>query len=190
MLKNIDSNFSQPFKDAIATPFSVSTGKIGLQYRRRFWEEDEKIYGGITNTNMDLGTIWYPSHGYLGKTGVVVGYYNFGGTADLYASLTPAERGARALALGSKVHGAPYYDELDNSFSVSWAKVRYSEGGWVSWPTVNGERVPAYDLLNEPEGRVYLSGDALSYYIAWQAGAFESARKVVMDIEERITTHA
>jgi monoamine oxidase len=197
VLKNIPNNFAPEFTDALSVPFSISTGKIGLQYGRRFWEEDEKIYGGITATNVGaadgfgLNTIWYPSSGYLGQKGVVVGYYNFVTTADNYAALSPQEREARALTEGAKIHGAPYLDEFENSFSVNWAKTQYSEGGWVSWPTNdNGERVPEYNLLNQPDGNVYLAGDGLSYYIAWQAGAFESARKAAMAIHERVTTAA
>ena len=44
------------------------------------------IYGGITDTNMDLPTIWYPSYGYLGDAGVLIGYYNFFANADRYGS--------------------------------------------------------------------------------------------------------
>jgi monoamine oxidase len=196
VLKNIPSNFSPEFQAALEVPIPVSTGKIGLQYSRRFWEEDEKILGGITATNvgdrdgLGLNTIWYPSYGYLGKKGVVVGYYNFGGTADNYADLSPSNREYRALMEGAKIHGPSYIDELENAFSVSWRNVRYSEGGWVGWPSSSGQRVPAYSLLNQPDGNVYLAGDGLSYYIAWQAGAFESARKVSMDIHKRVMAAA
>lgn len=193
ILKNIPNNFAPEFADALSVPFPISTGKIGLQYRRRFWEEDDKIFGGITPTNvgdaegLGLNTIWYPSSGYLGQKGVLVGYYNFVTTADNYAALPPEERETRALIEGAKIHGAPYLDEFENSFSVSWAKTQYSEGGWVAWPTDDeGNRVLEYDLLNHPDGNVYLAGDGLSYYIAWQAGAFESARKVAMAIHERV----
>jgi len=185
ILKNIPSNFSPEVVTALGVPNPVSTGKIGLQYRRRFWEEDEKIMGGITNTNLNVSTIWYPSYGYLGRKGVVVGYYNFGGNANFYSNLDPRSREQEALMQGAKIHGPSYINELENSFSVSWLKTQFSEGGWVGWPTSGGERVPAYDLLNQPEGNVHFAGDHLSYYIAWQAGAFDSARKVVMDIEER-----
>ena len=41
-------------------------------------------------------------------------------------------------------------------------------------------RAASTDGCCEPDGNVYFAGDHLSYYIAWQAGAFESARKVVM----------
>jgi monoamine oxidase len=34
-----------------AVPYSSSV-KIGLQFKRRFWEEDEAIYGGISYTDL------------------------------------------------------------------------------------------------------------------------------------------
>ena len=43
-----------------------------------------------------------------------------------------------------------------------------------------------YTRLLEPAGNVYFAGDYLSYYIAWQAGAVESARKVVMQLHDRV----
>lgn len=69
VLAKIPSNLSQPVKDALAYPVPNTTGKIGLQYRRRWWEQDENIYSGITNTNLDLAAIWYPSYGYHGAKG-------------------------------------------------------------------------------------------------------------------------
>ncbi len=183
ILKGIPSNLSQATKDALAYAVPVATGKIGLEYRRRFWEEDEHIFGGITNTNMDLSTIWYPSYGYLGDRGLVVGYYNFGANALTYGDLPLAGRLERAVAQGRKIHGAAYADELRTSFSVAWQKIRYSEGGWVSWPSRTSGQ---YDRLLQPEGNVYFAGDHLSYYIAWQAGAIESARKVVMELHDRV----
>jgi monoamine oxidase len=161
----------------------VAVGKIGLEYRRRFWEEDEQLMGGITNTNMDLSTIWYPSYGYLGERGTLIGYYNFGPNAVAYGDLPPAGRAARAVAQGRKIHGAPYETELASAFSVAWHRIRYSEGGWVSWPS---RASGAYERLLQPEGNVYLAGDHLSYFIAWQSGAIESARKVVTDLHARV----
>jgi monoamine oxidase len=184
--KSIPTNLSTAVVAALGRPSPVSTGKIGLQYARRFWEEDEKIMGGITNTNLNVSTIWYPSHGYLGKKGIVVGYYNFGGNSDFYSNLPHAEREREAVAQGSKIHGPNYQALLESSFSVSWPKTQYSVGGWVSWPTSGGVRVPEYDLLNKPEGRIWFAGDHLSYYIAWQAGAIDSARKAVMEIAARV----
>lgn len=183
IMKGVTSNLATATRDALAYAVPVATGKIGLEYRRRFWEEDEGIYGGITNTNMDLATVWYPSYGYLGDRGLVVGYYNFGASAVSYGDSPLPERLSRAIAQGRKIHGDAYANELRTSFSVAWQKIPYSEGGWVSWPSRTSGQ---YARLLEPDGNVYFAGDHLSYYIAWQAGAIESARKVVMQIHDRV----
>jgi monoamine oxidase len=183
VLTDVPTNFSDAVKTALAYPVGVPVGKIGLEYRRRFWEEDENIMGGITNTNMDLTTIWYPSYGYLGARGTLIGYYNFGPDAEHYGKLAPEERHARAVAQGKKIHGDPYETELDNSFSVAWHRTRYSQGGWVIWPSRDSGQ---YERLLQPDGHTYFAGDHLSYYISWQAGAIDSARKVVTEIHHRV----
>lgn len=81
VLKDIPSDFSPDLKEAIASVEYAVTGKSGLQFNRRFWEEDEDIFGGITQTNQDIDQIWYPSSGYLSNKGVLLGYYNFGESA-------------------------------------------------------------------------------------------------------------
>lgn len=182
VLKDIPSNFSRATKDALAVPTAANTGKIGLQYGRRWWEEDDKIFGGITATNMDISGIWYPSSGFLGQKGVVVGYYS-----GSYTGLSVADRESRAVAQGMKIHGAKYRDELETSISVAWPKMPYSLGGWVNWP---GGRGAAYDHLLRPDGNVYFAGDHLSHLIAWQAGAFGSARQVVTDLHQRVAATA
>jgi monoamine oxidase len=186
ILKRIPNDFGPQVNADLAVPTPQSTGKIALQYDRRWWEEDENLMGGITNTNMDLSTIWYPSYGYLGRKGTLVGYYNFGGSADAYGALSPAERATRAMAQGAKIHG-PVYATAEETFSVYWPKIRYSEGGWIGWPggtrSVNDS---PYRRLLEPAGRTWFAGDHLSWSIAWQHGAFESARYTVSALHARV----
>jgi monoamine oxidase len=182
ILRRMATNFAPEVETALGVPVPVSTGKIGLQYGERWWEEQDDLYGGITNTNMDLSTIWYPSYGFNAVKGVVVGYYNFGANAQLYDDMPHAQREARAIAQGVKIHGE-VYRQVETSFSVPWRKVRYSEGGWVSWPSRTSG---AYERLLRPDGNTYFAGDHLSYTIAWQHGAFESARKVVTDLHTRV----
>jgi monoamine oxidase len=132
---------------------------------------------------MDLAHIWYPSYGFHGERGVVIGYYNSGANATTYGALTPGKRLERALAQGAKIHGEKYRSGLAGAFSVAWHRTPFIEGGWVGWPSrTNGE----YALLNKPAGRVYFAGDWLSYYIAWQAGAFDSARHAVTNLHQRV----
>ncbi|MGJ7440028.1 flavin monoamine oxidase family protein [Aquipuribacter sp. MA13-6] len=186
VVKGIDSNFSAQVKADLAVPVGAAAGKVGQQYGRRFWETDDGIMGGITNTNMDNGTIWYPSSGYLGEKGIVVGSYNFGGNATAYGNLTPAERVERTVQRGSLVHGDAYRSELETAFTVAWHKMPLQQGAWVSWPsgTQGGPGTP-YGRLTEPAGNVYFAGDHMSHVIAWQHGAFESARKTVSSLHAR-----
>lgn len=187
VMARIPANLGERVTAALRFPVPLEVGKIGLEYRRRWWEEDERIYGGITFTDLDLSNIWYPSAGFHGRRGVVVGYYNGGPDALTYSRLPPAQRTERAMAQGTKIHGDAYRSELASAFSVAWHRTPFVEGGWVSWPSrTSGE----YALLNEPSGHVYFAGDWLSYFIAWQAGAFDSARYVVTKLHERVATES
>uniref|UniRef100_UPI003F85C643 flavin monoamine oxidase family protein n=1 Tax=Actinosynnema sp. TaxID=1872144 RepID=UPI003F85C643 len=186
VLTGLDTNFSAQVRADLAVPVGATTGKVGQQYRRRFWETDEDIMGGITNTNLDIGTIWYPSNGYLSQKGIVVGSYNFGAGAVAFGNLTPAQRVARAVEQGERIHGAAYRTEMETAFTVSWHKMPRAKGGWVSWPsgTRGGPSTP-YGRLTQPAGNVYFAGDHMSHVIAWQHGAFESARKSVAALHAR-----
>ncbi len=182
------SDFTPERKAAIASVPYADTSKVALQFKRRFWEDDERILGGITQTNLDVSTIWYPSEGYLVKPkGVVVGAYNFGGNAVSYGNSTPLQRIERALAQGEKVH-PQYRAEYESGWTVAWQKVRYSQGGWASWS--GSARATTYPLLLQPDGRIYIAGEHMSYIGSWQAGGFESARRVVSEIHARAVAAA
>jgi len=184
VLGTINNNFSSDVSRAIDYISYNQTGKIGLQFKRRFWEEDEHIYGGITHTNNELTQLFYPSNNYLDKKGILIGYYNFNEKAQQVGMLSFADREKLALQKGKLIH--PQYDkEFERSFSVSWHKTKYSMGGWAVY---NGEtRKEAYPVLLKPDGNVYFAGEHLTYLNAWMAGAFESARYVVANIHSRTT---
>jgi monoamine oxidase len=184
VLSNVNNNFSPDVSRAIDYISYMQTGKIGLQFKRRFWEEDDHIYGGITHTNNDLTQIFYPSYDYLGKKGILIGYYNFNEKAERVGQLSYADREKLALQKGRLIH--PQYDkEFEQSFSVSWHKTKYNLGGWAVYTTET--RKTQYPVLQKPDKNVYFAGEHLTYLNAWMAGAFESARKVVADLHGRVT---
>jgi monoamine oxidase len=184
VLRSIDLQVSPRFRQAISAPAYVPVGKIGLQMRRRFWEEDDHIYGGHVYTdNPDIQSISFPSGGWLGNKGVLLGYYNFGGPAAKISAKTPAERAAIAVAFGNKVM-PQYAENYEKSFSVAWHRVQYSLGGWVDWN--DDTRKTDYPVLCEPDGRVYLAGEHVSYINGWLAGAIESAWQQLAKIHKRV----
>ncbi|WP_162794254.1 flavin monoamine oxidase family protein [Streptomyces paludis] len=177
-------NLGAAVQTALEACRPASAGKIGLEYRSRWWESDHRIYGGITETDLDLAHIWYPSYGHHGRRGVLVGYYNTGTAADTYARLAPRDREARAVEQGVRIHGEKYRSELVSSFSHHWRQTPHLEAAWHS--LAGGPDAAVFDPLNKPTGRVYFTGDHLSYASAWQHGAFTSARRTVTALHARV----
>jgi monoamine oxidase len=184
ILAKTSHNLGTAVQTALRAVKPSYASKIGLEYKSRWWEKDFKIFGGITETDMDLDHIWYPSYGHLGDRGLIIGYYNTGAHSDVYSALTPAQRLERALDQGVKIHGGKYRSELAASYSHQWKLVPYLEGAWHSMP--GGPDAPAYAPLNTAQGHVYFAGDYLSYLDAWQHGAISSARKVVTELHQRV----
>ena len=170
--------------DAALGEFAIGSaaGKIGLQYKSRWWEDDHRIFGGITETDMDLAHIWYPSYGYGEKKGLIVGYYNTGTNAKTYGAMSPKQRELRAVEQGVKIHGEKYRTELESSFSISWDKVPYIEGSWA-YPNTESA---GFKKLQQGAGNVFFAGDWMSEVSAWQHGAFWSARYAVQALHQRV----
>ncbi len=183
MLKSIDIAVSDRFKQAIASPSYAPVGKIGLQMKRRFWEEDHQIYGGHVYTDdPDVGSITLPSTGWQGRKGVVLGYYHFGASAAKVSAMSLAQRTAFAAAAGQKIM-PQYAENVESAFSVAWHRVEHNLGGWAAWSD-DGRR-DHYPVLTEPDGRIYLAGEHLSYLGGWQAGGVESAWQQIAKIHKR-----
>ncbi len=160
-----------------------NAGKIGLQFKRRFWEEDDEIYGGRSITNQPISQIYYPFDGLntAGK-GIVVGAYHFSNVKD-FDAMTPAQRERAMLEQGAKIH-PQYPAEFENSFSVEWQRVRYNEGAWMQYGS-EAEQDAMFRTLSQPDGPFYFAGDWLTKLVAWQAGAFVSAHRTIAALHAR-----
>jgi monoamine oxidase len=188
LLARLPHNLGDDVQTALTSITPSSSSKIGLEYKSRWWETDHRIYGGITETDMDLAHVWHPSYGYHGERGVIVGYYNTGSDADTYGKMTPKQRADRAVMLGERIYGPKYRTELASSFSQSWRYIPHLEGAWHSLPD-NTPDAPVLKPLAKPAGRVLFAGDWLSYMDAWQHGAILSAREAVTALHARALTH-
>jgi monoamine oxidase len=184
VLRGIDANFSAPFKTAMAAASYAPVNKIGLQMKRRFWEEDDFIYGGHIYTDMPgIGSISFPSTGWQGQKGVILGYYAFGADAARVSAKSPAARAAFAVAAGQKIF-PQYAENFENAFSFSWHLEKNSLGGWADWS--EDARKTAYPVLCAPDGRIYLAGEHLTYNAGWQASAIESAWQQIAKLHARV----
>jgi monoamine oxidase len=179
VLTSIDKDLSPQVQAAIAGARYDGAGKIGLQFTRRFWEQDDEIYGGRSWTDQEVGQIIYPSHGLNTAKGMLVGYYlDFRGTMR---ERPPSEIQRLALEHGARVH-PQYPAEFETAFSVTWSRVPWNRGSWRSEASAATQ---ALALLREPDGRIHFAGDYMTDMSSWMQGAFESAREVAAALHRR-----
>ena len=177
-------NIGAPMQNAIdAVPYLAST-KIGLQFKRRFWEEDEAIYGGISYTDLPIQLIGYPNtdYGRAGKA-VLLGAYTFGAYAYEFTSLAPAERVRKALEYGAQIH-PQYENEFESGIAVSWSRAPGALGCFGYWS--DAARRDHYRNLCALDGRILLAGEHASYLPAWQEGAVLSALDAISRLHQRV----
>lgn len=158
--------------------------KVGLQFKRRFWEEDERIYGGISYTDLPIRQISYPSDnlGSKGK-GVVLGAYVIGSlSAFEFTSLSPEERVKWAVEYGSKLH-PQYKKEFETGVAVGWHRVPWIMGCAARWS--EDLRKQHFENLRAIDGRLVLAGDHLSNLTAWQEGALISSLDAVSRLHQK-----
>ena len=103
-MKGIDVNLSPEMADAVSNTAHSTSAKMGLQMKRRFWEEDDGIFGGhLWSRSLQLGEFSYPSNDYFADKGVLLGYYGGGAQAGL-SDRPVGGRIEHVLAQASKVH--------------------------------------------------------------------------------------
>jgi monoamine oxidase len=167
-----------------AVPY-LSAVKIGLQFKRRFWEEDEAIYGGISYTDLPIRQIAYPNHGLNSPgRGVLLGAYVVeGASAYEFTSMAPEERVARAVALGARIH-PQYQAEFENGIAVAWHRVPFTLGCAGYW--TEELRAAHYNDLCQIDRRIVLAGEHASYIPVWQEGAILSALDAIRRLHDRV----
>ena len=184
ILSQIPMNVGAPLANAIAAVPYYPSIKVGLQFKRRFWEEDEQIYGGVTYTDLPIGEISYPSSGYFsGGKGVLLGAYIWNMLDSMqFTSMTPQERVAKAVEYGSQIH-PQYRGAFDNGIAVAWHRAPFAMGCFGIW--TGATRAEHYDNLCRFDGRIVLAGEHASYLPAWQEGAVTSALDAIERLHRR-----
>lgn len=174
IISKLPTDLSEECQEAMSTPRMSTVGKLSLQMNRRFWEEDDDIYGGSSTLGIPGHTVIYPSYGYFGKKGIIQSAYAFGRTAVTLGEMSLDEQVAQAIERSERIHPGQFSKHYDGkAFSIAWHRAKYNEGGWAQWsPRDRQQHLP---VLRAPQGRVYFAGDYISGLAGWQVGAIESA---------------
>ncbi len=180
VLRRIPSDFSPDRKPVIAKAVYENGVKTAFQ-APRFWEREDRIYGGLSFTDRDTFITWYPSSALHAPEGVLVAGYAFADQADRFGAKTLEQRYAYAAETVEKLHPGKS-GLLKNPITINWAKVPYNYG--IDCPL--DEQDPAgYALMGQPDGPFYFAGEHLSHVGAWQQGAIVSAHRAVVMLDAR-----
>ena len=183
ILSQIPMNVGSAMSAAISAVPYASSVKIGLQFKRRFWEEDEQIYGGISHTDLPIFQISYPSSNFQARgPGVLLGAYNWGPDAMQFTAMSTEQRIREAVRFGAMIH-PQYPQEFQNGMSVAWHRVPSAMGCFGEWS--ESSRNAHYENLCQIDGRIVLAGEHASYLPAWQEGAISSALDAIGRLHQR-----
>ncbi len=174
--------FSHAKRRAIRQLRYDASAKIFFQCRRRFWEEDDGIFGGGSVTDLPVRNVYYPEGGRATGRGVLLASYTWSEDAQRWGSLPPDDRIEQAIEDVAQLH-PQIIDEFEVGASWMWHDDPYAGGAFALFePSQQG-------LLHEhivaPEGRIHFAGEHASLAHAWIQGAIESGLRAAREIHAR-----
>ena len=173
--------FSHGKRKAIRQLNYAASTKVLFQVRRRFWEEEDGIYGGATVTDLPIRRMNYPAGNPNSERGVLLASYTWSQDALQWGAMDPETRLEEALQDVSRIHPG-IRDEYEVGASHAWYGDRYARGAFALFEP--GQQSELQDDIVRPEGRIYFAGEHCSLYHAWIQGALESGLRAAREIDE------
>ena len=176
VLKDIENDFSSDHQSEISSFQYSNATKIAFQ-SRRFWEQDNSIYGGISYTNQDITQIWYPNNALGANKGIIVGAYIWGSSAaTTFSDQSPQQRIDSVISQGANLH-SNYQNEISNGISVAWGNIPFQLGAYG---------LSEASTLLTPDNNIFFAGEHVSQLSGWQEGAILSAYHAINELTKKV----
>jgi len=170
--------------------FDTST-KVLVKCSRRFWELNDQIYGGHSNSDTLLGRIWYPSDNAERKEKSVsnapsylLASYTSGARARHVDSLSLEDLKRMVVESLMTIHPSLNCSEIISIHRWSWSNVSETSGGFTLF--MPGEHRDHYSHLIRPEEQFLLAGEHVSLSHSWIQGSIKSALTCVDHIRKSL----
>jgi monoamine oxidase len=151
------------------------TVKVFLQSRTRFWLKDGLSGSAVTDLPIERTT---PDPGTEASGRGALTAYTIGDYTAALETMSEEERVAAALGQARQM-----FPELGASFeggmSKCWGLDPWQRG---SFALHTPGQIGFIETLASAEGRVHFAGEHTSHWTGWMQGAFDSARRVVREI--------
>jgi len=173
--------FTRSKQRAIRQLHYDASAKILFQCKRRFWEEDDGIFGGGTLTDLPIRNLYYPDHGRETGRGIILASYTWSEDAQRWGSLKPDDRIVQALDDVAEIH-PQITKEFEVGASWMWHDDEFAGGAFALFDP--GQQTLLQDEIVKPEGRIHFAGEHTSLHHAWIQGAFESGLRAAVAIHQ------
>lgn len=173
--------FTRAKQRAIRQLHYDASAKILFQCRRRFWEEDDGIFGGGTITDLPIRNLYYPDHGRETGRGVILASYTWSEDAQRWGSLFHRDRIEQALENVAQIH-PQVFQEFEAGASWMWHDDEFAGGAFALFDP--GQQTLLHEQIIAPEGRIHFAGEHASLYHAWIQGAIESGLREAIAIHQ------
>ena len=183
VLRHVEVNpaFSHRKQRAIRELNYDASGKIFFQCKRRFWEEDDGIFGGGTLTDTPVRNIYYPEHGRETGRGVLIASYTWAQDAQRWQSLSKEDRLTQALEDVAEVH-PQVVKEFEVGFSHIWHDDEFAGGAFALFEPE--QQTLLHESIIQPEGRIHFAGEHAALSHRWIQGAVESGIRTALEVHQ------
>jgi monoamine oxidase len=171
--------FSQSKQRAIRQLHYDASAKIFLQCTRRFWEDEDGIYGGGSITDLAIRNVFYPEHGRDTGRGVLLASYTWSEDAQRWGSLSPSERIIQAVENIAQIH-PQILTAVEGGASQMWHDDQFAGGAFALFDP--GQQSLLHEHIIAPEGRFFFAGEHASSAHAWIQGAIESGLRAAYQV--------
>ena len=202
--------FSPEKMQAIKEVNYTSSQKTAFMCNERFWEkgdENERIIGGGSSTDLPIQTIWYPddrssinnsqiknkkisvkgNHNLYDEPGVILASYNLGQDAIRLGNLDDKIRFKEIKRQVEEVHGLQkgYLDSVVEDYkTVDWNSEKGFYGAFCYFMPQQQNLFSYVMAKPEYDNRIYFAGEHISLTHGWIEGAVNSAMKAANDIAQ------
>lgn len=175
-------SFSPNKWKAIRELHYVSSTKIGLQFKQRFWER-EGLQGGKLMTDLPIRFAAYPSH-LIGSSGsgIIMASYTWEDDTLSWDNLKEGDRIRNALDNLAVVHGNQVYEYFLTGASHSWSQYPFSGGAFSMFKP--NQETELFPFIPVPEGRVHFAEDHTSTAPGWIEGTIQSGIRAAREVTD------
>ena len=211
-LRNVDIDpvFSTEKMQSIKEVNYTSSQKTVFMCKKRFWEkgdDNKRIIGGGSSTDLPIQTIWYPSYDnsidtnqmennkvpikknykIYDEPGVFSASYNLNQDSIRMGNLDDKTRVEEIKRQVEAVHGLQngYLDSVvEDSITVDWNREKGFYGAFCYFMPQQQKLFSYAMAKSEYNNKVYFAGEHISLTHGWIQGAVSSGMKAANDIAE------